>query len=42
VSKVKVITMKSIRIKFRQDSLGDEVKKTIKGKIGEGAIEWLK
>jgi hypothetical protein len=42
VSKVKVIIMKSIRIEFRQDSLGGEVEKTIKSKIGKVATEWLK
>jgi hypothetical protein len=34
--------MKSIRIEFRQDSLGGEVEKTIKSKIGKVATEWLK
>jgi hypothetical protein len=34
--------MKSIRIEFRQDSLGGEVGKTINGKIGKVATEWLK
>jgi hypothetical protein len=42
VSKVKVIIMKSIRIELRQDSLGGEVDKTIKGKICKVATEWLK
>jgi hypothetical protein len=42
VSKVKMILMKSIRIEFRQDSLGGKVEKTVKGKIGKVATEWLK
>jgi hypothetical protein len=42
VSKVKVIIMKSTRIEFRQDSLGGEVEKTVKGKIGKVATKWLK
>ena len=42
MSKVKVIIMKRIRIEFKQDSLGGEVQKTVKGKIGKVATEWLK
>jgi hypothetical protein len=42
VSKVNVIIMKSIRIELREDSLGGEVEKTIKGKICKVATEWLK
>jgi hypothetical protein len=42
VSKIKVIIMKSIRIELRQDSLGGEVEKTIKGKICKVATKWLK
>ena len=42
MSKVKVIIMKSIRIEFRQDSLGGKVEKAVKGKIGKVATEWLK
>ena len=41
MSKVKVIIMKSTRIELRQDSLGGEVEKTIKGKICKVATEWL-
>jgi hypothetical protein len=37
-----MILMKSIRIEFRQDSLGGKVEKTVKGKIGKVATEWLK
>jgi hypothetical protein len=29
-------------IELREDSRSGEVEKTIKGKTGEGAIEWLK
>jgi hypothetical protein len=29
-------------LELRQDSRSGEVEKTIKGKLGEGAIEWLK
>jgi hypothetical protein len=29
-------------IEFSQDSLSDEVKKSIKGKIGNAPIGWLK
>jgi hypothetical protein len=44
VSKVKAIITKGMtkdRVKARLTKSG-EVEKTIKGKIGEGAIEWLK